>query len=250
MAIAIGLVIDDAVVITENIVRHLHLTNDRTAAIREARAGTHLAGDVVDAHDGRRVPAARPARGRRRASSSPRCRSRSRSSVLVSLVLAVTIIPLLAEQFLTGVRRGARRRAKRAARLLAARGAGARPAVGRVCARPARGAAPPRGVLRGGGRPVGGRRAARTALVGTGFLPDMDEGAFILDYWTPGGTALAETDRQLHVVEQILTRDARDRGARRAARAPRWACSRPSRTAATSRCASRRHHSAIARSSR
>ena len=36
MAIAIGLVIDDAVVITENIVRHLQLTPDRDAAIREA----------------------------------------------------------------------------------------------------------------------------------------------------------------------------------------------------------------------
>jgi multidrug efflux pump subunit AcrB len=32
----------------------------------------------------------------------------------------------------------------------------------------------------------------------------MDEGAFVLDYTTPGGTALAETDRQLHIVEKIL----------------------------------------------
>jgi multidrug efflux pump subunit AcrB len=40
--------------------------------------------------------------------------------------------------------------------------------------------------------------------VGTGFLPEMDEGAFVLDYFTPGGTALTETDRELHVVEHIL----------------------------------------------
>jgi multidrug efflux pump subunit AcrB len=32
----------------------------------------------------------------------------------------------------------------------------------------------------------------------------MDEGAFVLDYFTPGGTALAETDRQVHIVEKIL----------------------------------------------
>jgi multidrug efflux pump subunit AcrB len=32
----------------------------------------------------------------------------------------------------------------------------------------------------------------------------MDEGSFILDYWSPGGTSLAETDRQLHVIERIL----------------------------------------------
>src|SRR5438045_7618210 len=36
MAIAFGLVIDDAVVITENIARHLRLTPDRTPAIRTA----------------------------------------------------------------------------------------------------------------------------------------------------------------------------------------------------------------------
>jgi multidrug efflux pump subunit AcrB len=41
-------------------------------------------------------------------------------------------------------------------------------------------------------------------FVGTGFLPEIDEGAFVLDYFTPGGTALAETDRQIHIAERIL----------------------------------------------
>ncbi len=41
-------------------------------------------------------------------------------------------------------------------------------------------------------------------VIGTGFLPEMDEGAFVLDYWTPGGTALTETDRELHIIEHIL----------------------------------------------
>ena len=59
MAIAIGLVIDDAVVITENIVRHLHLTPDRDDGDPRGGAGAHLAGDDVDDHDGRGVPAAR-----------------------------------------------------------------------------------------------------------------------------------------------------------------------------------------------
>ncbi|MEP7326934.1 MAG: efflux RND transporter permease subunit, partial [Gemmatimonadota bacterium] len=43
--------------------------------------------------------------------------------------------------------------------------------------------------------------------LGTGFLPEMDEGSFILDYWTPTGTSLAETDRQLGVLEKILSED-------------------------------------------
>ena len=39
---------------------------------------------------------------------------------------------------------------------------------------------------------------------GSGFLPDMDEGTFILDYQSPPGTSLAETGRMLGQVEKIL----------------------------------------------
>jgi CzcA family heavy metal efflux pump len=38
----------------------------------------------------------------------------------------------------------------------------------------------------------------------TGFLPDMDEGGYIVDYWTPEGTSLPETDRMLKRVEDVL----------------------------------------------
>jgi CzcA family heavy metal efflux pump len=40
--------------------------------------------------------------------------------------------------------------------------------------------------------------------LGTDLLPEMDEGAFILDYLTPAGTSLSETNRILLHVEQIL----------------------------------------------
>lgn len=39
---------------------------------------------------------------------------------------------------------------------------------------------------------------------GTGFMPDMDEGTFVLDYLTPPGTSFEETDRMLKQVEEIL----------------------------------------------
>lgn len=39
----------------------------------------------------------------------------------------------------------------------------------------------------------------------TGFLPDMDEGGFVIDYWTPTGTSLPETDRMVQRVEKVLT---------------------------------------------
>jgi len=38
----------------------------------------------------------------------------------------------------------------------------------------------------------------------TDFLPAQDEGAFVLDYYSRPGTSLAETDRMLRHVEQIL----------------------------------------------
>lgn len=40
--------------------------------------------------------------------------------------------------------------------------------------------------------------------VGSGFMPPMDEGGFILDYWAPPGTSLTESDRLLRQVEAIL----------------------------------------------
>ena len=40
--------------------------------------------------------------------------------------------------------------------------------------------------------------------LGSDLLPEMDEGAFILDYLTPAGTSLTETNRILQHVEQIL----------------------------------------------
>ena len=43
--------------------------------------------------------------------------------------------------------------------------------------------------------------------VGTGFLPRMDEGGFVLDYYTAPGTSLAETNRELAEVEGILKND-------------------------------------------
>ncbi|MDE2349812.1 MAG: efflux RND transporter permease subunit [Gammaproteobacteria bacterium] len=40
--------------------------------------------------------------------------------------------------------------------------------------------------------------------VGTGFLPRMDEGGFVLDYQTAPGTSLAETNREIGEVEDML----------------------------------------------
>ncbi len=103
MAIAIGLVIDDAVVITENIARHLRLTNDRMQAIRAAvqeliwpvttstltTVVVFLPLGLLQGVVGQFFAA---------------LATTLTVAVLVSLVLALTIIPLLAEQFVGGRR--------------------------------------------------------------------------------------------------------------------------------------------------
>ncbi|GAB2562099.1 efflux RND transporter permease subunit [Spirosoma aerophilum] len=38
----------------------------------------------------------------------------------------------------------------------------------------------------------------------TGFLPDLDEGTIVLDYFTPPGTSIQETDRILRQAEKII----------------------------------------------
>jgi Cu/Ag efflux pump CusA len=40
----------------------------------------------------------------------------------------------------------------------------------------------------------------------TGFLPEMDEGSIVLDYSSPPGTSLEETDRMLREVEKIIAK--------------------------------------------
>lgn len=40
--------------------------------------------------------------------------------------------------------------------------------------------------------------------LGSDFLPEFDEGAFVLDYVAPPGTSLAETDRMLQHIDQLI----------------------------------------------
>lgn len=199
MAIAIGLVIDDAVVVTENIVRHARLTPDRTVAVRDAlqeliwpvttstltTVVVFLPLGLLTGVEGQFFTALSITLA---------------IAVLVSLGLALTLIPLLSAQYLrpadtgdddrgllAGAGRALDRLADRYQRALAATLPRARWMV--VVA-----------VLL---LAVG---VGTHALVGSGFLPEMDEGAFVLDYVTPGGTALAETDRQLRIIEGLMAK--------------------------------------------
>lgn len=198
MAIAIGLVIDDAVVVTENIARHVATTRDRGRAIREALAELVwpvttstlttvvvflplglLSGVVGQFFQALSITLV--------------------IAVLVSLVLALTLVPLLAERFVHHTRD------EPAPRGLLGRIAGVLDGLNdrysrsldRVIHHPRR-----LGIVAGVLLLLA---FLLSRFIGTGFLPVMDEGAFVLDYATPTGTSLAETDRQLSIVEaQIL----------------------------------------------
>ncbi len=43
--------------------------------------------------------------------------------------------------------------------------------------------------------------------VQTGFMPDLDEGGFVMDYLTAPGTSLTETEREMREIEAILRKD-------------------------------------------
>ncbi len=179
LAVAIGLVIDDAVVMVENI--HRRLRGGRgESAIAEATAelvapvvGSTLTTVVVFAPLGLLSGVV---------GQFFRALSMTLSvSVLISLVLSLTLIPLLSHW---AYRHGEHAREERPSRLEGryARALNAsvhRPWLAVVAAL----------VLAVAGSPLP-RDAER--------LPaPMDEGGFVIDYLTPPGTALEETDRQI-----------------------------------------------------
>ncbi len=69
----------------------------------------------------------------------------------------------------------------------------------------------------------------------TGLMPAMDEGAFVLDYFAPSGTPLERTEEMAQRLEDILLARTPTSSRTSAAPARSWACSPPRPIAATSR---------------
>lgn len=224
IAVAIGLVIDDAVVVVENIERHLR----RRTAEGRRNAIYGSVGELMAAVIGSTITTVvvflplvllEGVTGQFFSALSVALTV----SVLVSLVLALTLIPLLADRILpkgaveevggSGDRDDTRiepedeagalvevdqahrlgHRIQRAIRALEQRYTEAFDFV------------------------FAHRRVALLAtlivvLLGafiytqleTGFLPEMDEGGFVLDYRLPPGTSLAETNKVVSQIEQVL----------------------------------------------
>jgi multidrug efflux pump subunit AcrB len=197
MAIAIGLVIDDAIVVIEAVMRHVEEGMPPRQAVEGALG--EMTGPVVGTTVTTVVVFLPLAFLSGLAGTFfTSLAATLASAVLVSMLFALFILPLLAARFM---RPGGAPRAGTAA---AAGGAGM---LGRGYER---------GLATALSRP---RLAwttlvlllgAATALLGripSGFLPEMDEGAFVIDYFLPAGTSLEETDAAALRIEAALRQD-------------------------------------------
>ncbi len=190
LAVGIGLVIDDAIVVVENVFRHLSRGEERSAVV--AAASAEIAAPMISAALTTVVVFLPLVLLSGVAGAFFTALAVTLAlALMVSLALALLLSPSLCAAFLR-TRPGA-------------------PEHGRLFEL----------VVRGYERvlQVGLKRrwilpmsiGVIIALIGllatrlgTGFMPAMDEGAFILDYWTPPGTSLAESDRLLRKIEGIL----------------------------------------------
>lgn len=186
LAVAIGLVIDDAVVVVEGI--HRRVQEGSTTPVADAIAD--LTAPVVSSTLTTVVVFAPLGLLSGVVGQFFRALSLTLSvAVLASLVLALTLIPLLARW---GIRKSGDNRHAHGGRLDETYARTLRPMLGRPLLSLLLAL-----VLAGGG-------AGLYFFVGTGFLPHADEGGFVIDYQTPAGTALEETDRELRKVEAVL----------------------------------------------
>jgi len=195
LAVGVGLVIDDAIVVVENVFRHLLHGEDRARAVRLA-AGEIAAPMISSTLT--TVVVFLPLtllQGVAGAFFSALAITLT-IALLVSLVLALLLSPSLCAAFLKA-RPGGHGEAAEEHGPLFERFVGLYERVlGFVLGR--------RWVLLLGAAAALGCTVFFAGNLQTGFMPEMDEGAFILDYLTPPGTSLNESDRILRQIEAIL----------------------------------------------
>jgi CzcA family heavy metal efflux pump len=184
LAVAIGLVIDDAVVVVENVHRRAGEGGTSVVdAVRQLLApliSSTLTTVVVFAPLG--LLSGVPGQFFRALSLS------LSAAVLMSLALAISVVPLMS--------RWAARHHRPAGESHGRLGRTYSRLLERVVDKPV--AATVTAVL------LAALTIVMFASIGTGFFPAADEGGFVLDYITPPGSALAETDRQVRAIERVI----------------------------------------------
>ncbi|WP_240487099.1 efflux RND transporter permease subunit [Hyalangium minutum] len=184
LAVAIGLVVDDAVVVVEAVYRRVTSGMERWAATADALreiawpvTNSTLTTVVVFAP----LSLLSGVSGQFFAALA----FTLSAAVLISLAVAVTLTPLLCGWLLLPQATHARTPRGLYDRVLS-----------RLLSRPWRTVAV--------GAAITVLFAGIASGVGTGFLPELDEGAFVVDYFTPTGTSLNEADRLGRQIEAAV----------------------------------------------
>ena len=195
IAAAVGLVIDDNVVMIENIFRNMRYEreNARQAIAESMREilpaiiGSSLSSIIVFAPFAFLY-------GVTGAFFKPLAITMA-VSLAVSMVYSLTFVPLLAEKFITekDVALEVRREEKSQHRISKAYDRVLKALLKRSYLGPVFAV-----VVLGG-------TFLLYSSIGSDFMPQMDEGSFVLDYNSPPGTSLDETNRMLMDVEKIIT---------------------------------------------
>jgi CzcA family heavy metal efflux pump len=202
LAAAVGLVIDDAIVILENIVMHRDAGESRPTAIRNAlrEMTVPLIGSTITP-----IVVFLPLISIAGVTGTffRALAVTMTAALLASLLLALTWTPALSQYLL---RSGAKSPAapdessspettdesKLFGRILAFY----ERAMHQIARRPV--------LIAGSSVLIVALSGVCFWLLGTDLLPEMDEGGFILDYYTPPGSSLTESDRILQHIERIL----------------------------------------------
>jgi CzcA family heavy metal efflux pump len=208
LAAAVGLVIDDAIVVLENIVLHRDAGESRLQAIQSAlrEITIPLIGSTITP-----IVVFLPLVATTGVTGSffRALAVTMTVALLSSLLLAVTWTPTLSQYFVRRKQPGGETHAgtQTAASLLAAEEAHLSGFFGKVVSfygRAMEALLHKPVVLAVGSALVLALSVVCYLSLDSDLLPSMDEGGFILDYWTPPGSSLAESDRILQHIEKIV----------------------------------------------
>ncbi len=185
VAVSIGLVVDDAIVVVEAIARKLEegktpeeSAREGTRELAAAVIGTTVTTVIVF------VPLAFLS-GVVGKFFSALALTLS-AAVVISLLVALLVVPIAAS------------------RIMRVRAAAPRSRITQAVARGVRWSAGHRWLGPLGVAAAIGFSIFAARHVPSGFMPSSDEGAFVIDYFTPAGTSLTDTDQAAQRIEKIL----------------------------------------------
>jgi len=192
MAAAVGLIIDDAIVMVEHVIRRLRGHSGRHHGLVWSAAAEFTVPLVASSLSTIIIFAPLAFLSGVTGAFFKALSLTMAASLAISFLVSWLAVPILADHFLGEKDANQKEGGAFTARIHA----GYARLMRRLLARPA--------LLLLGVLPLLLLTGLAYRQIGSGFMPEMDEGGFILDYHAESGTSLSETDRLLQQVEAIL----------------------------------------------